>query len=227
MRNLLYIPAVIFFLLPVLRLAVNAASERAKEREQAARKAEADARLKDLAEQQKQAAEQARAAREQEQQHRRIERERRQAEKLEKARLLAEYNERAAAAAKELKAQQTANRTQAAAPVLPDPEEKKAERKPAPPITPEQFLSEYPPEPVKTFQGKSVSFTGRIPGMTRAQAIEAVQQRGGKAFEKMPAQVNILVIGEKPGMNKLDLADERIGQVKKITAEQFLSMLAA
>ena len=71
-----------------------------------------------------------------------------------------------------------------------------------------------------------VAFTGRLPGMTRAEAIQAVQANGGRAYTKMPAGTTLLVVGDKPGMCKMDKADEWIGQVRKITAGQFFEMLA-
>ena len=76
------------------------------------------------------------------------------------------------------------------------------------------------------FRGHVVAFTGRLPGMTRAEAIQAVQSNGGRAYTKMPAGTTLLVVGDKPGMCKMDKADEWIGQVRKITAAQFFEMLA-
>lgn len=71
------------------------------------------------------------------------------------------------------------------------------------------------------FAHETVAFTGTIDGMTRAQAIKAVEDNGGKAFETMPVGTTLLVVGHNPGMNKLDKADKWIGQVRKITQEQF------
>ena len=74
------------------------------------------------------------------------------------------------------------------------------------------------------FLGQSVSFTGTLPGMTRSEAIKAVQENGGKAFDAMPASTTLLVVGSKPGTRKLDKADEW-PSCKKITPEQFFIML--
>lgn len=74
------------------------------------------------------------------------------------------------------------------------------------------------------FAGQSVSFTGTLPGMTRSEAIKAVQENGGKAFDAMPASTTLLVVGSKPGARKLDKADEW-PSCKKITPEQFFIML--
>ena len=67
------------------------------------------------------------------------------------------------------------------------------------------------------FAGQVVAFTGKLPGMTRREAIQAVHDNGGRAFESMPASTTLLVVGSRPGTGKLDLADEWIGQVRKIT----------
>ena len=76
------------------------------------------------------------------------------------------------------------------------------------------------------FAGQVVAFTGTLPGMTRREAIAAVQANGGKAFDAMPAGTTLLVVGANPGMNKLDKADQWIGTCRKITPAQFAGMLA-
>ena len=64
--------------------------------------------------------------------------------------------------------------------------------------------------------------------MTHAQAREKVKQAGGTAFEKeMPSFTTLLIVGENPGMKKLDKADAWIGNVRKMTEQQFLDMLAS
>ena len=75
------------------------------------------------------------------------------------------------------------------------------------------------------FVGQVVSFTGRLPHMTREQAIQAVQLNGGKAFKSMPRYTTILVVGDRPGITKLDHAEEWIDHVRKITPAQFNAML--
>ena len=75
------------------------------------------------------------------------------------------------------------------------------------------------------FVGQVVSFTGRLPHMTREQAIQAVRLNGGKAFKSMPRYTTILVVGDRPGITKLDHADEWIDHVRKITPAQFNAML--
>ena len=75
------------------------------------------------------------------------------------------------------------------------------------------------------FKNAVVAFTGTIPGMTRAEAISAVKANGGKAYETMPANTTLLVVGNNPGNDKLGKADKMAGQIKKITPSQFDIML--
>lgn len=75
------------------------------------------------------------------------------------------------------------------------------------------------------FGGEIVAFTGTIPGMTRREAMQAVEANGGKAYSAMPAAATLLVVGEKPGSEKLELAERRCGQVRRIDAAHFKFML--
>lgn len=75
------------------------------------------------------------------------------------------------------------------------------------------------------FGGEIVTFTGTIPGMTRREAMQAVEANGGKAYSTMPAAATLLVVGEKPGSEKLELAERRCGQVRRIDAAHFKFML--
>lgn len=216
MRYLLYLPGIILMLLPILT-----ARRRAIAAEQARREQEAERAA--IAEQRRQAAERkqaiqaakaaereaARAAREAEQQ-------RKQAARLEAARQRAEYAERELAAKREMKALE---RAQIIPDAEPDTEPTAPDNKPTAPDARPKFKGN------NAFAGQVVAFTGRLPGMTRREAIQAVQDNGGRAYTKMPAGTTLLVVGDKPGMCKMDKADEWIGQVRKITAAQFFAML--
>lgn len=72
------------------------------------------------------------------------------------------------------------------------------------------------------FRNEIVSFTGTLPGMTRKEAIAAVEANGGKAYETMPVSTTLLVVGDNPGNGKLDKAD--MWRTRKITAKQFNTM---
>lgn len=193
------------------------ARRRAAEKREAARKEQERAAARRAAEQQRKREEKnaEREAREAVQRQRR-------AEKLEAARLLAEYNERslqAARALRELEAgaapapEKAPEATQAAA-VHPEPEATQAAVK-----RPENISYNSP------FFGQVVSFTGKLQSMKRADAIKAVQAAGGRAYPDFPAGTTILVSGTNPGEQKQKKFDRWIGQVKKITEEQFLEML--
>ena len=145
------------------------------------------------------------------------------------AREMAELKEREFAAARELARLNGRGERRAAIPA-PAPEA----------VTLEGFAAAHAavaapaPAPVpdapKPFKGHVVAFTGTLKqsGMKRREAVEKVIQAGGRAYDKgMPAGTTLLVVGNNPGMCKLDKADEWIGQVRKITEAQFLEMFAA
>ncbi|MBQ7052340.1 MAG: hypothetical protein IJN79_06050 [Clostridia bacterium] len=94
------------------------------------------------------------------------------------------------------------------------------------PVRPET-VSAAPFKGNNMFAGQIVAFTGALKDMTRAEAIRAVEANGGRAYETMPAGTTLLVVGDKPGMGKMDKADKWIGQTRKITQEQFRCMLTA
>lgn len=231
MRYLLYLPGIILLLIPFIRMAMSASRER-----EAMREREAAAEQKRIeAEQNKALRAQKAAEREAARAVREAETERKQAAKLEYHRKLAEYAERSLQAKREAKSiERDEIISHNVEPTKPEPV------KPEPieiqPVTREDDTTNDP-APIQdavrrlkakgnnAFAGEVVSFTGRLPGMMRREAIKAVQLNGGKAFAEMPVGTTILVVGENPGMRKMDKADAWIGQVRKITAQQFFDML--
>lgn len=146
---------------------------------------------------------------------------------------LARHIERRMAEADRLRRRQAAQR--AAKPQAPKvrPAKAKAETK-AKPAAPAQAAPQANAAPAllpgglrgnNMFAGEIVAFTGTIPGMTRREAMQAVEANGGKAYSTMPAAATLLVVGEKPGSEKLELAERRCGQVRKIDAAHFKFML--
>ena len=157
-------------------------------------------------------------------QAREAEKARKAAEQLETARQLAELKERELAAERELQALRRERETaeQAAAPAPhAEPVEKAAPA--AEPVEAPAARQDAP----RPFAGHVVAFTGRLPGMKRAEAIALVERLGGRAYKDMPAGTTLLVVGDKPGMGKLDKADEWLGQLRKITPAQFMEMVNA
>lgn len=160
------------------------------------------------------------------------------ARRREKARQIAERQAKAEAAARakaERDAQRAAAKAAREAKAVAQPKRKRGRprKEPAPepvqtePIRPATVSAV--PMPFRgnnAFAHEIVAFTGAIDGMTRAEAIKAVEANGGRAFDTMPAGTTILVVGDKPGMNKLDKADRWIGQVRKITQAQFKAKLS-
>ncbi len=196
----------------------HAAAEKARRQDEQRREQERKAQ------QQRDALAAAAAQKHQAQEIKRAERERKQAKKLEAARQLAEYKERALQAQKKLAA---LKRGEADVPPAVQPKKRAADA-----MTPEKFAAQYAAQTVsKSFQGQMVAFTGKLSSMTRAEAVEKVRQAGGRGYVKgMSAGTTLLVVGALKGdgcSRKLDKADEWIGQVRKITEAQFLTMLAA
>ena len=191
MRYLLFVPALVFFLMPVLSAIHSSRAEAKRQREAAAAKAARE-----------EAAAKIRAQRE--------------AEKAEAAAQPKRKRGRPRKQPQETPATQRPEIIPAPSPaanLAPVPE-------PAPqPVAPAQRRGN------DAFAGQTVAFTGTLPGMTRREAIAAVQANGGRAFEDMPAGTTMLVVGENPGMRKLDKADEWITTCRKITPAQFADML--
>lgn len=200
MRALLFLPALIPLLLFFANTVVQERKEARKQREaEECRKARAEAAARAKAERDAQKAA-AKAARE-------------------------------AKAAAQPKRKRGRPRKEPAAviPVAPPPAPEPVQPQPIQPEPIRPVTIPAAPLPFKgnnAFAGEVVAFTGTLDGMTRAQAIKGVEANGGKAFETMPAGTTILVVGDKPGMNKLDKADRWIGQVRKITQAQFQAKLS-
>lgn len=72
------------------------------------------------------------------------------------------------------------------------------------------------------FAGKACVVTGKIDGMTRLEAEQAISRRGGSAASSVTTKTDILIVGDKPG-SKLDKA-RKLG-IHIITAPDFISLL--
>lgn len=202
----LFLPGILMLMLTILpRIHAAREAEREMERMEAER-AEQAAQRAAAAERKKAIQAEKAARREAERAAKEADRQRRAAEKLAQAKELAEYRERALEAARALKEIELGKSALSDEPAAIEPTSEAPTRNGA-------------------FAGERVAFTGKLPGMTRQQAIEAVEKNGGRAFTKMPVGTTLLVVGDKPGMRKMDQADEWIGQVRKITAAQFFAML--
>lgn len=185
----------------------KAAAQAVRVQQQAARAVEAERKRAEKAA--------AQAARYEEQQRKR-------AEKIEAARILAEYNERALKAARELKALEAGQRPETISEAKPAPAPAPVQEAPAAP--------EAAPAPAKrpetisapeAFSGEAVAFTGRIPTMTRAEAIKEVQKRGGSGFQRICSRCTVLVIGQEARETTIEKA--RGWNIPTITWEEWFA----
>ena len=169
------------------RAAAEAAEREAAARQQAARREAAKRR-----------ADEQRAARERAACQNRAEREQIAAEKhaakVARAEELAQLAERKLNAEKEL----------AALKKQPAPIPAQPERHETIPAAPQPVMPQA--NAPQSFVGEVVAFTGTLPTMTRSEAIEATQARGGRAYERINAKCTLLVVGEKPGKGQQEQA---------------------
>ncbi len=75
--------------------------------------------------------------------------------------------------------------------------------------------------PAGPFAGKSFVITGTLPTMSRKEAEEYIEARGGKVISSVSAKTSYLLVGEDPG-SKLAKAEE-LG-VRRITEAQLVEM---
>ncbi|MBQ8708549.1 MAG: hypothetical protein IJ523_10720 [Succinivibrionaceae bacterium] len=230
-----WIVAMPFILLALMFVVLVICGERSRRRAAAAQDAAEQAERERIAakENAKRRAEEQRAAAEQERQRRRAEREAAQAQrhaaKVAKARELAELKERALNAEKELRALKAQPETPAnhSAPAVSDAEQSATD---IVTLTLDEFAERLAAfDAPKPFAGHVVAFTGTLRDdagnhITRKDAIALVRSLGGKAYENMPAGTTLLVVGDRPGTDKLDKADQWISQVTKITPHRFFEM---
>ncbi|MFO7926096.1 MAG: NAD-dependent DNA ligase LigA [Halobacteriota archaeon] len=68
------------------------------------------------------------------------------------------------------------------------------------------------PQPTETagdeLEGLTFVFTGSLDGMTREEAQELIERHGGSATSSVSGNTEYLVVGDNPGRNKRDAADE-------------------
>lgn len=149
-----------------------------------------------------------------------------QAEKLEAARLLAEYNERALNAARELRNLQQQERREPIYTPAPrflqqDDQEEQEEQEPRPQrrqaVSLEQFAALHAaPARRGIFAGETLSFTGTIPGIPRREAMQLTKQAGGMAYPHINTHCTLLVVGEGAECNQA-LEDADRWNTRKIT----------
>ncbi len=84
------------------------------------------------------------------------------------------------------------------------------------------------PEPSETpsegpLSGRKVLVTGAVPGLTRDEARQAVIEAGGETASSVSKNLDLLVVGDKPGQSKLDKAATL--NVPRMSADEFLRLI--
>ncbi len=72
-------------------------------------------------------------------------------------------------------------------------------------------------------KNKTFMFTGKLKGISRAEAKSLVEQNSGKIISNVSQKLNYLVVGEKPTSKKVNNAKNL--NVRVITQDQFIKML--
>ncbi len=73
------------------------------------------------------------------------------------------------------------------------------------------------------FQNKTFMFTGKLDGISRAEAKSIVEKNSGKIVSNVSKKLNFLIIGEKPTQKKINLAKEL--NIKILTQKELFKML--
>lgn len=79
------------------------------------------------------------------------------------------------------------------------------------------------------FYKQHIVFTGKIPGLTRREAIQVVFDNGGDYGNQIRQKTTILVVGEYPDNNFIETAKKGLipdQEIKIITADEFKSLTA-
>lgn len=185
---LLYLPAVIFFLMPLIPALIASAKARRKEKEREAKRVAAEAA--------KQAAAEARKAKEE-------------------ARRAAEAAAAQMPKRKRGRPRKNPAPAPAPAPSVPAPTpapvlaSAPAPVGPVPVPVPAPVPASVPAQSAgrKPFAGEVVAFTGTCPKLEKRYMISHVRRLGGYGFEHINNRCTLLVIGEKPGLDSMTKAE--------------------
>ena len=74
-----------------------------------------------------------------------------------------------------------------------------------------------------SLKNKTFMFTGKLNGMSRAEAKSLIEKNSGKIISNVNKKLDYLVIGEKPTTKKINNAKDL--NVKVITQEEWMRML--
>ena len=72
-------------------------------------------------------------------------------------------------------------------------------------------------------KNKNFMFTGKLDGISRAEAKSIIEQNSGKIISNVTKKLDYLIIGEKPTTKKINLAKEL--NIKILSQKEWLKML--
>ena len=72
-------------------------------------------------------------------------------------------------------------------------------------------------------KNKTFMFTGKLNGISRAEAKSLIEKNSGSIISNVSKKLNYLIVGEKPTKRKIDLANEL--EIKILEQEDWLRML--
>jgi len=76
---------------------------------------------------------------------------------------------------------------------------------------------------IGVLKNKTFMLTGKLQGMSRAEAKSLIEQNSGKIISNVNKKLDYLIIGEKPTMKKVNNAKEL--NIKVITQDEWIKML--
>ena len=72
-------------------------------------------------------------------------------------------------------------------------------------------------------KNKNFMFTGKLDGISRAEAKSIIEQNSGKIISNVTKKLDYLIIGDKPTTKKINLAKEL--NIKILSQKEWLKML--
>ena len=74
-----------------------------------------------------------------------------------------------------------------------------------------------------TLRNKTFMLTGKLAGMSRAEAKSLIEQNSGSIISNISKKLNYLIVGDKPTKRKIDAANEM--NIEILTQKDFIKIL--
>ena len=74
-----------------------------------------------------------------------------------------------------------------------------------------------------TLRNKTFMLTGKLTGMSRAEAKSLIEQNSGSIISNISKKLNYLIVGDKPTKRKIDAANEM--NIEILTQKDFIKIL--